>query len=65
MSGIGLSVVVVGVTYYLPGGRQTLPVRIIVYAGLTISMQSDGLLDKVLINKVGFGKILCRVMTIG
>jgi hypothetical protein len=63
--GIEVSVLVVGATYYSPGGRETLPVRITVCAGLSISMRSHSPLDEVWLNEVAFGKTICRGTTVG
>jgi hypothetical protein len=56
---------VVGTTHHLPVGRETLRVRVTVCAGLSISMRSDALLDKVGLNEVRFGKMICRGKTVG
>jgi hypothetical protein len=56
---MAVSVLVVGATHHSPGGVETLPVRVIVCAGLFISMWSDGPFDEVWLNEVGFGKTIC------
>jgi hypothetical protein len=64
-SGIGVSVLVVGATHYSPGGRETLPVHIIVYAGLFLSIQETGSLAEVLVNEAGFSQTICSCISGG
>jgi hypothetical protein len=64
-SGIGVSVLVVGAIHHSPGGCETRPIGVTVCAGLSISMWSDGPLDEVWLNEVGFGKTICRGTMVG
>jgi hypothetical protein len=48
-----VSELVIRATHYSDGGQETLPIRVTLYAELSISMQSDGPLVKVVLNEVG------------
>jgi hypothetical protein len=62
---MGVWVLVVGSPLHSPGGREHLLVCVTVCARLSISMRSDGLVDEVWVNEVGFGITICRDTTEG
>jgi hypothetical protein len=59
-SGLGVAVLVVAATQYSPGRYNIIPVSVLVCAGLSTTIRSDILLDKVLVKEVGFRKRICR-----
>jgi hypothetical protein len=64
-SQIRVSVLVVRATHHSPGWQKTLPVYITLSTRLSISMWLDGPLEEVLVNKVRFGKMICRRSMVG